>query len=363
MSPIALFVPDLEGGGAERVMVRLSRGLSELGEPVDLVLAHRRGPYLQEVPASVRVIDLGVRRLASALIPLVQYLRTERPRVLLSTRDDCNVIAAAAKRLVRSCPVYVRASNTLSESCGEGRMRFVPALSRRLLPGVDGVIAPSEGVADDMARVLRLPRERIRIIPNPVADPELEVRAAEPCGHPWLVGNDDPVLLAVGRLTRQKGFDTLLAAFAEVRRASRARLIILGEGESRSALEALRAELQLDEEVDLPGFVPNPYPYMVRAATFVLPSRWEGFPNALVEAMALGTPVVATDCPSGPREILRDGHYGPLVPVDSPHALAQAILATLADPPRPETTREAVAEYNPRSIATRYQAVWGTSAR
>jgi len=359
MSRLALFVPDLGGGGAERVMVRLSLGLSDLGHSVDLVLAHKRGPYLAEVPESVRVVDLGARRLAAALPPLLRYLRRERPEVLLATRDDCNVIAALAKRLSRGNRIYARASNTLSSACGEGRMRVVPALSRWLLPRLDGLIAPSQGVADDMAEVLRLPRERIAVIPNPVASDELAARAAEPCGHPWLCGGGKPVLLAVGRLTRQKGFDTLLTAFASVRREVPARLVILGEGDSRATLETLREELGLADAVDLPGFTPNPYPHMARASLFVLSSRWEGFPNALVEAMALGTPVVATECPSGPREILRGGHTGPLVPVDDAEALARAILTTLADPPARQVTQAAVAGFTPEGVARQFLDLWG----
>lgn len=358
MSRVALLVPDLGGGGAERVMVRLSAGLSALGQPVDLVLAHKRGPYLSEVAEGVRVVDLRASRLATALPALVRYLRRERPAVLLSTRDDCNVVAAVAKRLTRGTRVYVRASNTLSEACGEGRMRVVPRLSRWLLPGVDGIIAPSQGVADDMARVLGVPRPRITVVPNPVAATDIRARAGEPWDHPWLTDGEGPVLLAVGRLTRQKGFDTLLSALAAVRDQVPARLIILGEGECRPRLEALRDGLGLADAVNLAGFVANPYPAMARAALFVLPSRWEGFPNALLEAMALGTPVVATDCPSGPREILEGGRYGALVPVGDSEALARAILGTLADPLPPEVTRAAVAGLTPEGVARRYLELW-----
>ncbi len=199
------------------------------------------------------------------------------------------------------------------------------------------------------------------MIRNPVVGPAIDRLAADDPGHPWLKGGGPPVVLGVGRLTRQKDFPTLLRAFARLRERVDARLIILGEGEDRDALEALARELDIGDVTDLPGFVDNPYGWMRRANVFVLSSAWEGSPNALTEALYLGTPVVATDCRSGPRELLEDGRYGPLVPVGDTEALAGAIEATLARPLSPADLHHAVIEYTRERSTRHYLEVMGLS--
>jgi glycosyltransferase involved in cell wall biosynthesis len=184
--------------------------------------------------------------------------------------------------------------------------------------------------------VAQIPRSRIQVIYNPIATSDLREKSAAILEHPWFKECEPPVVLAVGRLTRQKGFNILIRAFSRVRRTRAVRLMILGEGEERPFLEDLIRQLGLEQEVSLPGFVQNPYPYMQRASLFVLSSRWEGLPTVLVEALYLGTPIISTDCPGGSREILRDGQYGQLVPVDDPFVLADAMeLALSARPHRP----------------------------
>ena len=179
---------------------------------------------------------------------------------------------------------------------------------------------------------------------------------AEPFDHPWFAPGAPPVILGAGRLTEQKDFPTLIRAFALVRKKHPARLMILGEGEERSKLETLVQELGLEKEVSLPGFVDNPYKYMKRAAVFVLSSRWEGFPNVLVEAMALGTPVVSTDCPNGPAEILENGKWGELVPVGETQSLASAVLRTLdrVDVVRVKGAAERADQFRVESIIREY---------
>jgi glycosyltransferase involved in cell wall biosynthesis len=212
------------------------------------------------------------------------------------------------------------------------RMRVMPKLMRWSYPRADAVTAISVGVAEDLARVTGLQDERIRIIYNPVVTSELQERAAEGVDDTWLGPDQPPVILGVGRLVKQKDFSTLLRAFALARKRIKVRLIIIGEGEQRNALKDLGRELGVEEEVRLPGFVTNPYAYMARSAVFALSSKWEGLGMALIEAMACGTPVVSTDCPSGPREILEKGRWGRLVPVGSVESLAQAIVETVEDP-------------------------------
>jgi glycosyltransferase involved in cell wall biosynthesis len=204
-------------------------------------------------------------------------------------------------------------------------------------------------VAVDLAQMVKIPLDRIQVIYNPIVTPDLFEKSKAFLNHPWYKKGEPPVLLAVGRLTKQKAFDVLIRAFAQIRKDQSARLIILGEGEERPALEGLIKEYKLEQDISMPGFVPNPYPYMAHAAVFVLSSRWEGLPTVLVEALALGTSIVSTDCPSGPREILLDGKYGKLVPVDDPSALAVAITASLSattsDRPSRESWRSFDLEY------------------
>ncbi len=332
---IALFLPSLRGGGAERVMVNLARGFSEKGLEVDLILAKAEGPYLSEVPAGVRVIDLHSSRVLASLPGLVHYLRRERPQALLSTLDHANIVALWACKLARvPNRLVVRVAANLSQSASNAssaRGRLMPRLIHKFYPWADAVVAISQGVADDLVKTARLPRERIQVIYNPVVTPEILEKAEEPLNHPWFAPGEPPVILSAGRLTKQKDYPTLIRAFALVCRERPARLMILGEGEERPKLEALVRELDLDEDVSLPGFVDNPYAYMARSAVFVLSSAWEGFGNVLVEAMAVGTPVVSTDCPSGPAEILEGGKWGKLVPVGDIEALAEAIMATLTN--------------------------------
>jgi glycosyltransferase involved in cell wall biosynthesis len=225
----------------------------------------------------------------------------------------------------------------------------------------DRVIAVSEGVAEDTAAVTGLPRDRIAVVRNPVVTPRLRAMAKEAVDHPWLPASDVPVVLGAGRMTRQKDFPVLVRAFARVRRERPCRLIVLGEGPDRAEIERLVGELGVGDDVSLPGFAVNPYAYMSRASLFVLSSRWEGSPNVLTEALAVGTPVVSTDCPSGPRETLQEGRFGPLVAVGDEEALARAILETMAHPLDAATLRGAVDEFTVERSADGYLEVLGLS--
>ena len=230
----------------------------------------------------------------------------------------------------------------------------------RLYPGVDHIIAVSEGVRQDTLGLSGLPAARVSVVRNPVITPGLQHQAQAPPPHPWLApARDRPVLLGAGRLTRQKDFPTLLKAFAQVRAQRPCRLVILGEGRERADLQALAGTLGVAADLHLPGHADNPYAWMAAADLFVLSSAWEGSPNVLTEALACGTPAVATDCPSGPRELLADGAYGPLVPVGDTAALREAILATLAAPPPAADLAAAVAEYRAETSAARYLEILG----
>ncbi|HMH56799.1 MAG TPA: glycosyltransferase [Gemmatimonadales bacterium] len=334
--PIAFFLPSLRGGGAQRVIVNLAHGIIERGLPVDVVLGAATGVFLDQLPPAVRLVDLRARRLLRSIGPLSRYLRRERPRVLVSSMSHGNLVALwAAKLAGRATPVVVTVHNTMSQSTPQqGALAggLWPHLLRTFYPWARCVVAVSHGAADDLARTSGLPRNRVRVVYNPVITPSIMALARERPDHPWFDPGQPPVILGVGRLTKQKDFPTLIRAFAEVRRRRPARLIILGEGEDRPLLESLIGELRLKDDVALPGFRENAMAYMAGSALFVLSSAWEGLPTVLIEALAAGTRVVSTDCPSGPREILQEGRLGVLVPVGDVAALAEAMIDTLDRP-------------------------------
>jgi glycosyltransferase involved in cell wall biosynthesis len=348
----------LGGGGAERVMLNLAAGLAERGFPADLILADAEGPYLSLVPPSVRIIDLHSPGVLRSLRPLSAYLRRERPETVLSALNHANVVAMAAAQVSGARPrIVISIHNTIGkemESRREPKERAVRWLLGRLHRWADGIVAVSQGVADDLARRTRIPRDRITVIYNPVITPALEQAASAPPPHPWFEDRTCRVVLGVGRLAAQKNFRSLVDAFAIVRTKHPARLVILGEGPDRGVIEAQIRRHGLQDNIALPGFVDNPYACMARAAVFALSSEWEGLPTALIESLALGTPVVSTDCPSGPREILRDGELGRLVPPGDVPALASAIADALSSG-RPRVPAEALMPFMPEVVLDQYQ--------
>lgn len=330
---IALFLPSLRGGGAERVMVTLANGFGARGLAVDLILAKAEGPYLKDVSEAVRVVDLGASRVLASLPGLIRYLRRERPGAMLSAMNHANVVALLARKLARiPTRLVVSEHSTLGAGRGTpplGLARIMPWLMSCTYPWATSIVAVSAGVADALAEAIVFPRQGITVVYNPVVTPQLISQSREVLCHAWLAPGEPPVILAVGRLTAKKDFTTLIRAFACLREARAARLVILGEGELRKELQTLIGELQLTADIDLPGFSDNPFAWMRRSALFVLSSASEGLPTVLIEAMACGTPVVSTDCLSGPTEILENGKWGRLVPVGDAAALAAAMAATL----------------------------------
>jgi glycosyltransferase involved in cell wall biosynthesis len=353
---LALFLPGLYEGGAERIILNLAKGIADRGYAVDLVLARAEGPYLPQIPDSVRLVDLKAARVASSVPALVRYCQRERPTALLSALF-ANIIALWARRLASVHPrLVISEHNSLSSvirNQADLRWQVYPKLAGWFYPWADEIVAVSKAVADDLAQTTTIPRSRIQVVYNPVVTPDLRAKSEEPLQHPWFQSGEPPVVLSVGRLTEQKAFDVLIRAFSQVRKNRPARLLILGEGEDRPMLEALIRELGLDQDVCLLGFVQNPYSYMAHAAVFALSSRWEGLPTVLIEALYLSTPIVATDCAGGAREILKDGSYGRLVPVDAPTTLADAIEAIL-DARSPQPSSESWQPYDTEFAVDRY---------
>jgi glycosyltransferase involved in cell wall biosynthesis len=335
---LAIFLPDAGGGGAERVMLHLAQGFLSRGHQVDLVLARVAGEYLENLPAGLRVVDLRAGRVLRSVGPLARYLRRDRPHALLAGLNYANLAALAARTLARSSTRLVLSlHNTLTQVRDHPQGladRVIPTLVRWGFPRAQCIVAVSRGVQEDFCAATGIPVERVSVIYNPVITNEILAQAEQPPAHPWLL-EGPPVILGVGRLREQKDFGTLIQAFALLRAKRPVRLLILGEGERRPQLEAMARDLGVAEDVDLPGFLSNPYACMRHAALFALSSKWEGLPTVLIEALACGAPVVSTDCPSGPREILRGGTWGPLVPMEDPAALAQGLEKVLDQPIRP----------------------------
>jgi glycosyltransferase involved in cell wall biosynthesis len=364
---ISLFLQDLHGGGAERVMLRLAAGIAARSYAVDLVLIKREGAYLDSIPPGVRLVVLNTRRTLNSIAALAGYLRRERPAAMLTALAHVNVGALLATTLSRArTRVIVTEHSQITRNFAALTSRTVK-LAFRLVPCVyplaTRVVAVSGGVADDLAGFSGMRRDKISVIHNGIVTPELYAKAAEPCDHPWLAPGEPPVILAAGRLVRVKDFAALIRAFAELRARRHARLLILGEGELRGELERLASDLGVAEDVGMPGFYDNPYALMSRASVFVQSSQWEGLPSVLVEAMACGTPVVATDCPGGTREILEDGHLGTLVPVNDDHAMADAILRTLDQPVQANEMARKVEEFTlERAVDTYLELALGPQA-
>lgn len=343
---VAFYVHALYNGGIERVLVNLTQQLVQRGVHVDIVVdCLGYSPFANAFPPEVQVIDLKAQKILSRLPKLVQYLRQQQPAVLLSANHYPNEIAILAVRFARiwfksvTTKIIVSEHTNLSLEANHvpptSFRHWVAHTARWLYPLADQVIAVSQGVAEDLAHITRLPQQQIQTIYNPVITPHLFEQANASAPHPWFNTPDIPVILAIGRLEPQKSFATLITAFAQVRQTRSARLLILGEGSQRSQLTELVQALGLEQEVDMPGFVANPYACMAHAALVAVSSVWEGLCNVLIESLALGTPVVSTDCPSGPAEILAQGKYGELVPVGDSQALAEAMLKILACPKQP----------------------------
>lgn len=342
-----MFIPNLQGGGAERVTVNLIAGLVRRGVAVEVVLVRAQGPLLAQLPAEVRVTALGSPRTLQSLRPLAAWLRRARPDALLAVMDSAATVAVAARRLARvpTRVVAVLHSATLMHATAKIPFgeRWLPLALRGWLGGADAIVAVSGGAAAELGRLFPWLRPKIHTIYNPVVTEALLAKAQEPPPHPWLAQGAPPVVVAVGRLCAAKDFATLLRAFALLSAQRPARLLIFGDGDLRPALQAQVAQLGLGDRVQLPGWTDNPWAALRCAALFALSSEYEALPTVLIEALACGTPAVATDCRFGPREVLQDGAFGALTPVGDAAALAAAMAATL-DRPLPAQTLQARAQ-------------------
>ncbi|WP_058554383.1 glycosyltransferase [Thiohalocapsa sp. ML1] len=359
----ALFIRHFEDGGVERKLTNLARGLVLLGQPCDLVVSNARHAYVQGLPAAVTLTPVGDGEAA-----LDAYLLARRPDLVITGKlaDDRDLLAAR-ERLGLGVRLVTTVGTPLSASLRARRFRPLRVWRetrrvRRDYAKLDAVTAVCGEVAADLRRHFLTGEVPLRVLPNPTLPDDFELRAASPCPHPWLQPGAGPVLIAVGGLRKVKDFATLLRAFALLPPATGARLIVLGEGKERAPLTALIRRLGISDRVDLHGFVPDPFPYLARASALVLSSRREGLPNVVVEAMALGKPVAATDCPGGVRDLLQDGALGPLTPVGDAAALSGSMATLLAAPADSARLRAAAVPYRMREAAAAYLELFAALA-
>jgi len=325
-----LFVlPSLRGGGAERVILTLLKGLDVSKFQSELVLLEKTGNYVEDLLKNLKVYALNKKKARFAIFSLARFLTYQRPKILFTTLPQINALGYLSLKISHSKPFWIiRRANYEPP-------QILPFLTKFFLKKsyqkADKIVCVSKGLAKDLAKYWHISEKKINVIPNPIDIDNIQNLAKSRINHPWFY-SQTPIIVAVGRLTGQKGFSFLIKAFSQVLSQFKAKLVILGQGPEKETLEQLTREFRVEREVEFLGFQNNPYPYIARAQVFVLSSLWEGFPNVLVEAMACGVPVVATDCPFGPREILEDGKYGLLVPPANEEALAKAILKILESP-------------------------------
>ncbi len=392
---VAFVIENLHGGGAQRVVLGVAGGLADLGHTVDLVLfepiirqtvpdgvrlfaikdtpdkptEERFGQALARVaqlsvtsgiPDWIRVAGafrwdpfcLPSRRRVHMARGMTHYAAREQPDCILPSLHRSIVATLLARGLSTRHPPVIPIVHSSLEAGQNLRTR---GRYRRLFAAATHFVGVSRGVSDSLETVARVPRDRIRTIYNPVVTPDLHDKAAEQPDHPWLRDDGAPVVLAAGRLTREKDYPTLIKAFARLATRRPCHLVILGEGSKRKEIEGLVEESRLIDRVSLPGWVENPFAFMARASLFVLSSRWEGLPTVLVEALACGCPCVSTDCPSGPAEILRNGEIGPLVPVGDDVALAEAMDRVLDRPPERHVLQRRAADFSADRAVTAYE--------
>lgn len=357
-SRLAVFLATSGHSGVDRIMSILLPSIASRGIKVDLLRVRGKGPHLEPDKDNLNVVELGASHSFTSLPALVNYLKKTQPDALLSDKDRVNQVALIARCFARvKTRVVVRFGQTVTRMLETRDIldRSVHHISMRYLYRfADAIISPSEGAAQDMANFARLPRERVTVIPNPIDRDRLCRLAEEPIDHPWFQNDDIPVVIGLGELTQRKGFDTLIRAFSILRQERAARLVIIGRGTGMPELEKLAQEMDLVDDVQFLGFIANPFPYLGKAGLFVQASRYEGFGMALLEALSLGIRVVATDCPSGPREILRDGLFGKLVPVGNVAAMADAMEQSLDSSPDPSLAMEAITPYTLDRITDMY---------
>lgn len=362
MARVTLFIGHLFIGGAERVTVNLANQLVENGHQVEVLVVTDDGELADELVPEVKRSVLSVDHMRWAAVPLARHLRRTRPDVLISFMTAANVIAIIATRSAWVSTTVIATEHSTKSEVRDITQKPDLILAKYLYSFADYIVGVSEGVSEDICEWARVSDDKVVTIYNPVISEEEIGTTYKPPSHPWFHDDDIAVVLSVGRHTSQKDYPTLIRSFALLlEERENVRLMLLGGGELTSEYESLIAELGIEEEVAMPGFVTQPYPYMAHADVFALSSRVEGLSLVLIEAMACGTTVVSTDCPNGPSEVLVDGKYGELVPVGDPDSLKSALTRALLHPTDEGLLRERAGDFSIKKAATEYEQLFSTT--
>jgi len=360
---IAFFVATSGHSGVDRLIKNIAPEVEKRGYCVEILKIKNHGPYFEKIPDGVKIVEFKTSHVYSSFFFLLNYLKYNPPDVLLTDKDRVNRIAIIAKLLSGAkTRLFVRIGTTVSVNLKNRGIidRFIQKKSIRWLYRLaDKVITPSNGSADDLSRYTGFEREKILPLPSPIVPESILMKKFNPPNHPWLKHKTCPVILGVGELCRRKDFLTLLSSFRIVLNFLDARLIILGRGKQKDLLLSFVRRWDMENKVDFPGFVRDPYLYMANADVYVHSSLWEGLSFAIVEALALGTPVVSTNCPGGHAEILQNGKYGELVPVKDPEKMARAIIDILKNPKDAEFLKQAARPYTIKQSTDAYLTSFG----
>lgn len=332
MKKISFILASLNVGGVEKNTLRLIKGFLDRGYSVDLLVVRNEGMYKEQLDRRINLIALNKKRISHSFFKIISYFKKNKPAALISAKDYVNIVVILASLLSGTKVKIITSTRTQVSIELSTQNKIIRLLNIFLMkvtyPFAAHLVAVSKGVADDLASLIGLDSRKIHVVYNPIIDDEIHVK------KDIIVDNlrnqsDEYILVSAGRLVVQKDYPTLLKAIKLVSKKKDVKLIILGEGDQRKKIEGMIHQLELSDKVYLKGNVSNPYPYMKEADLFVLSSKWEGFGNVIVEALAVGTPVVSSDSPSGPSEILEGGKYGVLVPVENPELLARGIIEGL----------------------------------
>lgn len=356
---VLFITPSLSGGGAERVIVNLLRNIDRSKFEIFFISINLSGPYVKNLPSDINVIDLKKTRVRYSFFKLIKAINTIMPDVILTTLGFLNLMLIVIKPFLKSKPkVIVREANTVSKEINDlscTKRFFYKSLYRFLYPRADLIIAQSIGMKDDLIKNISLPLKKIKIVYNPVDINYVLSKSQE--ANPF---SDEKYIriVSVGRLSYQKGFDILLEAIKIlVKFFPNIRLYILGEGPLRDQLISMANDLKIENNVFFIGFVENPYIYIKNSDVFVLPSRWEGFPNVLLEALACNAKIVSTNCKSGPSEILGNEEYGLLADVENAGSLAEKIHLVLNNLLSIKSPLEKAWKYDVSYIVKQYEEI------
>lgn len=361
MDTIALYLPSMNSGGAEKVSSSLANFFIKEGFKVDLLLTKKTGIFLTLLDDNINVVELSGKRVALDIIPLLNYLKRSSPRVIISSMTHCNLLLSIAAVLFKKDCKYIGVEHTNFSQAIYDHPYFkrvlIKTLIKNLYSQLDGIISVSSGVKSDF--ILHFPKleHKIEVIYNPFDLKFIRNEALKNCAHIWLQPDRAyKTILSIGRLTDAKDYKNLIKAIKIVSKTLNTRLIILGEGELEDDLKSYILSNNLSDVINMAGFVANPFSYLSRADVYVLSSKHEGLPSSLIEALICNTPIVSTDCPSGPSEVLQDGEWGDLVPVGDSEALSQAIINVLSKQKSKLDTSDRALDFSVNNIGNKYIA-------